>query len=147
FEPLESLKTGTKVGIGVATGCDRVFITKDAKLIEKARLLPLAIAADTTSGHLVWSGHYLVDPWDSQGLVTLSKFPRFAAYVEQHRESLCRRHIAKKNSSGWYKTIDRVSHSLMGKPKLYIPDIKDQFNPVLDRGTTYPHHNLYFITS
>jgi adenine-specific DNA-methyltransferase len=36
---------------------------------------------------------------------------------------------------------------LAGKPKLYIADIKEVLNPVLDRGETYPHHNLYFIES
>lgn len=40
-----------------------------------------------------------------------------------------------------------MTHSLVAKPKLYIADIKDEFNPVLDRGETYPHHNLYFIIS
>ncbi len=45
------------------------------------------------------------------------------------------------------KTIDRVTHSLTATPKLYIPDIKNRLEPVLDRGETYPHHNLYFIQS
>ena len=31
--------------------------------------------------------------------------------------------------------------------KLYIADIKDRLLPALDRGETYPHHNLYWITS
>jgi hypothetical protein len=35
----------------------------------------------------------------------------------------------------------------VAKPKLYIADIKEVLNPVLDRGETYPHHNLYFIES
>ena len=147
FEPLESEATSTRVGIGVATGCDRVFITKDKDLVEPSRLLPLAMAFDTLTGHLEWSGHYLVDPWTPRGLVKLPEFPKFQAYVERHRDALCRRHTAKKNTGGWYRTIDRVTHSLTGEPKLYIPDIKDRLNPVLDRGTTYPHHNLYFITS
>ena len=60
---------------------------------------------------------------------------------------MCRRHTAKKNALSWYKTIDRVTHSLRQQSKLYIPDIKDEFNPVLDRGETYPHHNLYFVVS
>jgi hypothetical protein len=47
----------------------------------------------------------------------------------------------------WYKTIDRVTHSLTEKPKLYIADIKDTLEPVLDKGETYPHHNLYYIQS
>jgi hypothetical protein len=40
-----------------------------------------------------------------------------------------------------------VTHSLTAKPKLYIADIKEVLNPVLDAGETYPHHNLYFIQS
>jgi adenine-specific DNA-methyltransferase len=40
-----------------------------------------------------------------------------------------------------------VTHSLTEKPKLYIADIKNQLDPVLDRGETYPHHNLYFVQS
>lgn len=30
---------------------------------------------------------------------------------------------------------------------MYIADIKEVLNPVLDTGKTYPHHNLYFIHS
>jgi hypothetical protein len=52
-----------------------------------------------------------------------------------------------KNVRGWYKTIDRVTHTLTSKPKLYIADIKNILDPVLDSGETYPHHNLYFIES
>lgn len=147
FDPLESEATRTKVGIGVATGCDGFFITTDKNIVESSRLLPLALASDTMSGQLTWSGHYLVDPWNGEGLVKLAEYPRFKAYAEKHREALSRRHTAKKNAAGWYKTIDRVNHSLTSKPKLYIPDIKDEFNPVLDPGTTYPHHNLYVVTS
>ena len=47
----------------------------------------------------------------------------------------------------WYRTIDRVNHDLTGQPKLYFPDMKLTSNPVLDRGETYPHHNLYYLTS
>ena len=47
----------------------------------------------------------------------------------------------------WYRTIDRVTHALTTKSKLYFPDIKNRIHPVLDTGNTYPHHNLYFIQS
>jgi adenine-specific DNA-methyltransferase len=47
---LEDGKTGTRVGIGVATGADRVFVTKDLSLVEEDRALPLAMARDA----LVW---------------------------------------------------------------------------------------------
>ena len=62
FQPLQSTDGRTKVGIGVATGLDDVFITTDSSLVEDSRLLPLALARDTLSGELRWSGHYLVDP-------------------------------------------------------------------------------------
>jgi hypothetical protein len=31
--------------------------------------------------------------------------------------------------------------------KLYFPDMKMNAHPVLDCGDTYPHHNLYYLTS
>ena len=144
FPPLEA---NAKVGIGVATGNDKVFVTKDAHLVEPSRLLKLAMAKDIGSGTMQWSGHYLVDPWNCDGLVTLDKYPRLRAYFEKHGAALKKRHTAIKNAHGWYKTIDRVTHSLTEKPKLYIADIKNMLDPVLDSGETYPHHNLYFIQS
>ena len=147
FEPLESATHGARVGIGVATGLDRVFITRDANLVEPSRLLPLAMAADTATGTLRWSGHHLVDPWGPDGLVDLDEFPRLKTYLESHAAPLRERHTARRNPRGWYKTIDRVDHALTTAPKLYVPDIKERFNPVLDSGTTYPHHNLYYIQS
>jgi adenine-specific DNA-methyltransferase len=144
FSPLEA---NARVGIGVATGNDRVFITKDIHLVESSRLLKLAMAKDIRSGRMEWSGHYLVDPWNCDGLVTLDKYPRLRAYFEAHGADLKRRHTAIKSAHAWYKTIDRVTHALTEKPKLYIADIKNVLEPVLDNGKTYPHHNLYFIQS
>jgi adenine-specific DNA-methyltransferase len=146
-EKFPALESGAKVGIGVATGNDDVFITTDTGLVERSRLLKLALARDIGGGKLEWSGHYLVDPWNSKGLVELEKYPRMREYFEKHGAVLKRRHTAKNNRAGWYKTIDRVTHTLATKPKLYVPDIKNILDPVLDRGETYPHHNLYFIES
>jgi hypothetical protein len=147
FPPLESKETGTKVGIGVATGADKIFITRDETLVEPSRLLPLAMASDISSGRLKWAGTYLINPWDEDGLVDLSQYPRLKAYLESHRETLARRHIAQKNGRSWARTIDRVNSGLTARPKLYVADIKDRLNPVLDGGETYPHHNLYFVQS
>ena len=144
FQPLEAY---AKVGIGVATGNDKVFVTKDANLIEPSRLLKLAMAKDVNSGTMTWSGHYLVDPWNGAGLVSLEQYPRLRAYFEEHGTALKKRHTAIKSAHGWYKTIDRVTHALTEKPKLYIADIRNVLNPVLDTGETYPHHNLYYIQS
>jgi adenine-specific DNA-methyltransferase len=144
FPPLEA---SARVGIGVATGNDKVFVTKDADLVEPSRLLKLAMARDLTSGSMIWSGHYLVDPWNCDGLVKLDDYPRLRSYFEKHGDALKRRHTAIKSVHAWYKTIDRVTHALTKKRKLYIADIKNVLDPVLDNGETYPHHNLYFIES
>lgn len=50
FFPLHDPASGTMVSIGVATGADKVFITKDRVAAEDSRMLPLAMAADIASG-------------------------------------------------------------------------------------------------
>ena len=145
FGPLEDLLTGTKVGIGVATGAD---VTTDSSAVEPDRLLPLAMTADTRQGALHWSGHYLVNPWTRDGkLVDLATYPKLREYLQARKKDLQDRHIAKRNPADWYRTIDKVNYDLTAQPKLYLPDMKLSSNPVLDPGGTYPHHNLYYLTS
>ncbi|MGB7148110.1 MAG: Eco57I restriction-modification methylase domain-containing protein, partial [Terriglobales bacterium] len=105
-EQFPTLEVSAKVGIGVATGNDGVFITKDARLVEPSRLLKLAMVRDICDGKMEWSGHYLVDPWNADGLVRLDKYPRLQAYFKNHATALKKRHTAAKNVLGWYKTID-----------------------------------------
>ncbi|MEU6231906.1 Eco57I restriction-modification methylase domain-containing protein [Kitasatospora sp. NPDC047058] len=148
FRLLEDMTTGTRVGIGIATGADKVFITDDPELVETDRLLPLAMVRDTTSGSIDWSGSRLVNPWSPQGeLVDLAAYPKLAAYFRQHSGALRKRYVAVKQPDRWYKTIDKVDHRLTSRPKLLIPDMKLTIHPVLDEGKLYPHHNLYFIVS
>ncbi|HHN74111.1 MAG TPA: SAM-dependent methyltransferase, partial [Acidobacteria bacterium] len=69
FAPLENPLTRTRVGIGLATGCDEVFIVDTASQIEHDRLLPLLTAEDIASGEPNWAGRCLVNPWDDGQLV------------------------------------------------------------------------------
>ena len=148
FVPLGDKRSGVRVGIGIATGADRVFITSDADLVERERLLPLAMVRDTTSGTLNWSGNYLVNPWNEAGqLVDLNEYPRLASWFRRNRAALSGRYVAKRAPDKWYRTIDKVEHGLTARPKLLFPDMKLSSHPVLDQGGFYPHHNLYFITS
>jgi hypothetical protein len=147
FFPIESAASGTKVGIGVATGADRIFITRNHELVEADRLLPLAMVSDIEGNKIKWSGNYLVNPWNEQGLVDLQDYPRLKNYFAGEKTLLAKRHTAFANPSKWYKTIDRVNFRLIKKRKLYVADIKDRLIPILDEGNTYPHHNLYFIES
>ncbi|MGQ0716627.1 MAG: Eco57I restriction-modification methylase domain-containing protein [Pseudonocardiales bacterium] len=150
FRPLEDQSTGTRVGIGVATGADEVFIThhRECADVEDDRLLPLAMVRDIASGTLDWNGTYLVNPWNAQGdLVDLADYPRLADHFEERGGILRRRYIAVKQPHRWYKTIDKVDHRLARRPKLLFPDMKMTIHPVLDKGGLYPHHNLYYVVS
>ena len=147
FPPLESATTGTRVGIGVATGCDEVYIVDDPELVEEDRLLPLVQSGDITTGSVVWGGNYLVNPWDENGLVDLKRFPRLDEYLHRNAAPLRGRHVASKRPAQWYRTIDRVAPDLQSRPKLLLPDIKATSHPVLDDASYYPHHNLYFVVS
>lgn len=142
---------GCRVGIGVATGADKIFVRKLDELdIEEDRKIPLAISKDIQEGKLQWSGHGLVNPWKRDGtLVDLKDFPRLATYLQPFREKLGKRHTARTDTDRkWYKTIDRINPLLTNQPKLLIPDIKDTGDSIAyDPGELYPHHNLCFITS
>lgn len=138
-----------KVGIGVATGCDRVFIADfDALPVEPARKLPLVMARDLTRDGVCWQGKGVLNPFEPDGrLANLADYPLFAAYLEQHRSAVAARHVAMRSGDGWYRTIDRIYPVLAQQHKLLIPDIKGEATVVLDPGRYYPHHNLYYVTS
>ncbi|MFA6286721.1 MAG: Eco57I restriction-modification methylase domain-containing protein [Opitutaceae bacterium] len=138
---------GARVGIGVATGADAVFIGRDLD-VEDSRKLPLATTRDIRSGRVEWRGDWVLNPFESDGrLVELAAYPRFAAYLEKHRSRIQQRNVAARNPSGWFRTIDRIHESLTWRPKLLIPDIKGSAHVVYEEGMLYPHHNLYHITS
>lgn len=147
FPELETV--GCKVGIGVATGADNVFIGKfDDLPVESERKLPLVMARDLQGLGIEWRGFGVINPFNDDGsLADLDKFPRFGAYIRAHEERIAARHCAQKNETGWYRTIDRIWPELTGKSKLVIPDIKGEPTVVLDDGRYYPHHNLYFVLS
>ena len=147
FPTLE--QAGCKVGIGVATGADKVYIGKFDELdVEPDRKVPLAMGRDLATGHVEWGGYGVVNPFTDEGpLVNLDDYPLLKAYFERHRAALEARHVAKKSASAWYRTIDRITPSLTAKPKLLIPDIRGEAQVVFDEGRLYPHHNLYFVLS
>ena len=148
FPPLQDPSTGTVVGIGLASGCDDVYITADPPPVEADRLLPMLQAGDIASGSVVWSGAHLVNPWESDGsLVELDAYPELRAYLAAFEQRLRGRFVARRRPELWYRTIDKVNPTLAGQPKLLLPDLKATAHPVLDEGGFYPHHNLYFVTS
>lgn len=147
FPTLE--QTGCKVGIGVATGADHVFIGLMNELdVEPDRKLPLAMTRDIASGTVAWRGYGVINPFKEEGgLVSLADYPRLKRYLESRRAEIAARHCAQKMPANWYRTIDRITPSLAARPKLLIPDIKGEAQIVYEDGKLYPHHNLYFITA
>lgn len=147
FPTLE--EAGCKVGIGVATGADKIFIAPyDSLDVEPERKLPLVMSRDIASGTVKWRGNGVLNPFLPDGtLARLDEFPRFACYLEEHGEAIRKRHVSQRNPGGWYRTIDRIYPELALKPKLLLPDIKGEANIVHEDGQLYPHHNLYYITS
>ena len=147
FAPLQDWRTGTRVGIGVATGCDDVFVVDDAPGVEPCRLLPMLTSHDISLGTPRWGGRFLVNPWEDGRLVDLDEYPGLASYVRRHGDRIRQRHVARRRPASWYRTIDRVDPELQTRPKLVLPDLKSAAHPVLDTGGFYPHHNLYYVVS
>ncbi len=138
----------TKIRIGVATGCDKLYLVSDPAQIEKTRLLPLVMREDLDKGCINDAGRFVINTFEDNGqIVELSHYPKLRKYLDANAEDIRRRHVAKKNATGWYRTIDRVYPELVKAPKLLIPDIAGANEVTFDPGRYYPHHNLYFITS
>ena len=142
-------EAGCKVGIGVATGADRIFVGPMEELdVEESRKLPLVTTKDVETGEVKWRGLGVINPFEQNGtLVDLGKYPKLARYFSEHHAAITARDCAKAHPAGWYRTIDRIHYDLTFKQKLLIPDIKGRANIVLENGRFYPHHNLYYITS
>jgi len=140
---------GCRVRIGVATGCDKVFIGPYQTLpVEASRKLKLVKAPDIRSGKIVWGNKGVVNPFEASGqLADLEQYPLFGDYIRSNEEALKGRHVARKAPKSWYRTIDRISPDLTTTEKLLIPDIKGDSTVVYDKGEFYPHHNLYVVTS
>lgn len=140
-------EAGCKIGIGVATGADRVFIGDYASLdVEPDRKLPLATTKDLVSGEVQWRGLGVINPFNDNGsLVNLEEYPRLRDYLQAHRGIIEARHCAQKAPESWYRTIDRITPALLSKPKLLVPDIKGEAHVVYEEGRLYPHHNLYYF--
>ncbi|MCG8323611.1 MAG: Eco57I restriction-modification methylase domain-containing protein [Cytophagales bacterium] len=138
---------GFKIGIGVATGCDSVFIRNDFREhVEKELLLPILTSKDLKGDNFKWGGNYILNPFDQNGrLIDLKKYPRARNYFCANEDLLRKRHVSQKNNSNWYRTIDKINYKLTFIPKIILPDITGNRFIFIDDGDYYPHHNLYYI--
>lgn len=138
---------GFKIGIGVATGADKIFISRNLEdYVEKELLMPLVNAKDLTGNEFVWKGLYLLNPYKFDGsIINLDKYPNAKQYLEQFKSILSKRHIVR-NGRIWYSLIDKIKPELINLPKILLPDISGNDIIFIDKGAFYPAHNIYYIT-
>ncbi len=145
FRPIEDY---ARVGIGVASGCDRVYVVGPEVDVEADRLVPLVMREDIEHGKVRDSQRFILNTFGTgTRVVNLDEYPRLTRYFETFEGDIRSRHVAKKNPSAWFRTIDRVYPELVGQPKLLIPDIAGSNEVAYDEGKYHPHHNLYFVVS
>jgi methylase of polypeptide subunit release factors len=148
-ESLSSItEQGYKIGIGVATGADKIFIKHDSTIngIEKDRLIPIIKSKALKGNKVNWDNSFVINPFENGKLCDLGKYPHLKKYLYENKELLEKRHIAKKNPKFWYKTIDKINLELLSKPKILLPDLAGSKFLHIDNGIFYPHHNVYYIT-
>lgn len=147
FQPLEA-DGKSRIGIGVATGNDRVYIVGEDADIEPDRLVPLVMREDFQKGAIRDARRFVINSFQDDGsIIDLQMYPRLSRYLAEHGPAVRARHVSRANPRAWFRTIDRVYPSLVSKPKLLIPDIAGSNEVVFDSGRFHPHHNLYFATS
>lgn len=84
---------------------------------------------------------------DDGSVVNLAKYPKLARYFDEHAGDIKRRHVATKNPTGWFRTIDRVYPNLVPLPKLLIPDIAGSNEVVLESGRYHPPRHPHVSVS
>ncbi|MGK4007763.1 N-6 DNA methylase [Sorangium sp. So ce1036] len=147
FAPIEAVG-GTRVGIGVATGNDRIYIVTDDVDIERDRLVPLVMRGDIEDGRIRDARRFVINTFGDDGkVVRLDDYPRLSRYLHAREAEIRRRHIARRSPASWFRTIDRVYPDLVGARKLLLPDIAGSNEVAYDEGRFHPHHNLYVVTS
>ncbi|MBD5368569.1 MAG: N-6 DNA methylase [Bacteroides sp.] len=138
---------GFTIGIGVATGADKIFINSNLiSMVEDNLLLPIVNSRDLTDNKFNWKGAYLLNPYKADGsLIDIDCYPKAKRYLEQFKLQLENRHIVKKGRR-WYSLIDKVKAELISLPKILLPDISGNRKLFVDKGKFYPAHNIYYIT-
>lgn len=139
-------EAGVQVGIGIATGADRVYITRDLPNVELDRLIPMVTPKAIKGPSFDFTGEHLVSPWDGRALVDIDRYPLLRRYYSQHGEQLRSRNVAKRTQR-WWRTIDSFNPALLKKSLIVMQDLKHRAHPVRVPAGFYPHHGLTWLAS
>ena len=140
-------EVGISIGVGIATGADKVYVVSEPGGVEPELLKPAIGPADLRDGVVKWTGRQIVSPWKGSDLIDLAEYPGARAYFEKHAAALKARYVGKRNPKAWWRTIDRPPSDDYKGPKLIVADINDKIEPVLDSDGYWPLHSAYYITS
>ena len=138
-------QAGVTLGIGIATGADKVYIQRRAA-VEPDRMVPMVTPDAVRGPRFEWTGEHLVSPWMGRTLVSIDEYPRLRRFYEAHRDQLMSRNVARR-STCWWRTIDSFNPSLLGQDLLVMQDMKLHAHPVRVPKGFYPHHGLTWFTS
>lgn len=139
-------EAGCEIFIGAATGNNKIYFVSDELDIEPCRKIPMVKAGDIKDGFHKNAYQFIVNTYDTNGVLDLTQYPKLQEYLESHSSVLKSRHVAKNNPNTWFKTIDRVYPERARREKLLIPDIKSQLTVVYSKGF-HPNNSIYYICS
>ncbi len=138
-------QAGVTIGIGIATGADRVYIRRQAD-VEPDRLVPMVTPGAVKGSAFHWTGEHLISPWQGRSLVNITQYPRLLSYYRAHGEQLRGRSVAQR-SPQWWRTIDSFNPALLERDLLVMPDMLLHAHPVRVPAGYYPHHGLTWFAS
>jgi hypothetical protein len=73
-------RADVKVGIGIATGADKIYIQKQAD-VEPSRLVPMVTPGAIKGPRFEWTGEHLVSPWHGRSLVDIADYPKLRSFT------------------------------------------------------------------
>lgn len=127
-----------KIRVGVKSTADKVFIRSNwddlpggrpellRPLITRhvARRFRAALPASADRHKQILYPHEVVD--GKRGAVDLARYPRAAAYLEQHRDVLEARNYVSAAGRRWYELWVAQDPAAWSAPKLVFPDISEK---------------------
>jgi hypothetical protein len=70
--------------------------------------------------------------------------PDLQSFFAKHKTELRRRYIVREQGRRWWSTIDSFDPSLLGKPKVLIPDLHPGNAIRFDDGQLFPAHTIIY---
>jgi len=147
-----------RIGVGVKTTADRVFIRRDWTSLpphacpEPELLWPIRLASDVERWRvtpLASLEHSILYPYtrisDKREVIDLADFPRAATYLEQHRATLESRKYVIESGRQWFEPWVPQQPGLWKRPRIVFRDIAERATFALDSTGAVANGTLYWM--